>query len=496
MQSPIDIILGKDDCTLEKLLDDEEFSTEIRSNNDLISFLSDFEVLQRILQYTTQDFPNDVDENTAHKYQIICSSMFGDDPVKIVENIGANKELVTYLFEALLSGNNNRISSAGQVLMGLVHVEDSVVYDLFIENENIIEIIMNHMELAGLLETLLQLMKLEDNEKTGVIEWICERNFIENLFKTLMNNASIDTIGNISSFIHNVVLWKVSNAESPALQFVTLFNNNSLLPEFINHVFKSDDDYLVEQCFRIISNILACSTVLTYNDTETLPGIFQALLPHVKEIETIFNQRKVGSITNNLVYIVLSLVLSGFQKVYDILVTENVFESMINVFYGDHLCTVVRQTIQMTVSSIFNGNVTCLKKKLLNDGKLLHTIIEKDKEAVQIKNVKNIAPDYWLIAGQMMTNLYHIFEDRNEEDDDDDDDDDTKDDEIRDIIVSNNEFIDYVRDVVLAREAEQSQFFNKINRGDDTDDTSGYDNDDDDDDYEDDGVDDEIIPNA
>ncbi|KAL7711898.1 Serine/threonine-protein phosphatase 6 regulatory subunit [Entamoeba marina] len=436
MQSPIDIILGKDDCTLEKLLDDEEFSTEIRNNNDLITFLSDFEVLQRVLQYTTQDFPNDVDENTAHKYQIICSSMFGDEPAKIVETIGSNKELVTYLFEALLSGNSNRISSAGQVLMGLVHVEDSVVYDLFIENENIIESIMNHMELTGLLETLLQLMKLEDNEKTGVIEWICERNFIENLFKTLMNNASIDTIGNISSFIHNVVLWKVSNAESPALQFVTLFNNNSLLPEFISHVFKSDDDYLVEQCFRIISNILACSTVLTYNDTETLPGIFQALLPHVKEIETIFNQKK-------------------------------------------------KQTIQMTISSIFNGNVKSLKKKLLNDGKLLLTIIEKDKEAVQIKKVKNIGPDYWLIASQMMTNLYRSFEDKNEDDEED---------EIRDVVMGNNEFVDYVRDVALSREAETSEFFNNDidsvsesesdTTGDDDDEIYGYD------------VDDEMVPDA
>ncbi|KAL7711899.1 hypothetical protein QTN25_010445 [Entamoeba marina] len=139
----------------------------------------------------------------------------------------------------------------------------------------------------------------------------------------------------------------------------------------------------------------------------------------------------------------------------------------------------------MTISSIFNGNVKSLKKKLLNDGKLLLTIIEKDKEAVQIKKVKNIGPDYWLIASQMMTNLYRSFEDKNEDDEED---------EIRDVVMGNNEFVDYVRDVALSREAETSEFFNNDidsvsesesdTTGDDDDEIYGYD------------VDDEMVPDA
>ncbi|EDR23347.1 hypothetical protein EDI_151260 [Entamoeba dispar SAW760] len=461
MQSPIDILLGKEDCTLEKLMNDEDFIQELRSNNDLIEFCSEPYNLKRILQYTTEDFPEDVDKNLCSKYHIICSSMFGDEPVKVVDAIGTNPELVNYLFDALLSENEKRMSAAGQVLMSLVQVDGSVVYDLFIANENILETIMAHQDLTGLLETILQIMKLEDsNEKTGYINWICERNFISRMLETLMTTKSIDTIGNISSFIHNVVLWKVSSVDSPALQFITRFNNEPTLKEFIRYVFASDDDFLVEQCFRIISNILACSTVLTYSDLNNLPGIFKALMPHVCDFEKVFTTRKVGSITNNLVYIILSLVLSGFQQVYDTIVKENVLGSMMDIFYGDHLCTIVRQTIQMTVSSILNGKVNCLKLRLLDGGNLLTKMVEKDKEAVEIKNVNNIAPDYWLIANQIMINTLKSVEDKDETS------------PVYELVMGNNEFVNYVKEVVLPRDEIVSDYF--VKPGDQQNDSDEY----------------------
>ncbi|EDR25571.1 hypothetical protein EDI_156860 [Entamoeba dispar SAW760] len=484
MQSPIDILLGKEDCTLEKLMDDEDFIQELRSNNDLIEFCSELYNLKRILQYTTEDFPEDVDKNLCSKYHIICSSMFGDEPVKVVDAIGTNPELVNYLFDALLSENEKRMSAAGQVLMSLVQVDGSVVYDLFIANENILETIMAHQDLTGLLETILQIMKLEDsNEKTGYINWICERNFISRMLETLMTTKSIDTIGNISSFIHNVVLWKVSSVDSPALQFITRFNNEPTLKEFIRYVFASDDDFLVEQCFRIISNILACSTVLTYSDVNNLPGIFKALMPHVGDFEKVFTTRKVGSITNNLVYIILSLVLSGFQQVYDTIVKENVLGSMMDIFYGDHLCTIVRQTIQMTVSSILNGQVNCLKLRLLDGGNLLTKMVEKDKEAVEIKNVNNIAPDYWLIANQIMLTTLKSVEDKDETS------------PVYELVMGNNDFVRYVNDIVITRDKETSEFFVKPDSTpeDSEDNPNGFQYDDDDFEGIDDDVDDEIV---
>ncbi|ELP88959.1 hypothetical protein EIN_491280 [Entamoeba invadens IP1] len=487
IQTPIDILLGKEDCTLEKLLNEEDFPTEIRKNNELIDFCVEPDNIKKFLQYTTFDITPTDDKTLFDKYHSICISLFCEEPSHIIDVIGTNEELIKYVFSAVQSTNEKRMSAGGLVLTAIIQVPNSLVYELFTADDSMLKTITSHLELDGFLESILQLMKLEDQGKEGCIEWICKRGFIPTLLKTLMGTTSLDMIGNISIFIHNVVMWKVSNDTSHAFQFITLLNNDPILPDFVKSIFESPDDMYMGHCFRIVSNVLACSTILTYTNPNELPGIFKSLLPFISQFDQVFRNRKAGNILNNLVYIVLSLVLSGFQQIYDKLASENVLNVMMETFYGDHLCTILRQTIQMTVLTIINGNITNIKTKLLDGGKLLKTFVEKDKEGEKEKREKNMGPDYWLIAARLMTNILQAVEDKEDEN------------EFYKTVLDDKEFVEYVKNVVIPREDETSEYFNKqdttAEESDISNDSQNFQNDEEDNGFVniDDDIDDEIV---
>ncbi|ELP90267.1 hypothetical protein EIN_503130 [Entamoeba invadens IP1] len=492
MASPLDILLGKADCTLEKLLNEEDFISEIRRNNDLMDFCVEPENIQRYLKYTTYDITPTDDPVLFEKYHAICISIFTDEPSHIIDVIGTNEELVEYLFEAIRSNNEKRMSAGGLVLNCVIQVGNAVVYDLFTKDETMLNTLMARLDITGFLDSIFQIMKLDDIGKEGCIDWLCNKGFIPKLITTLMGTQSLDIISNISSFIRNVVMWKVSNDNSHIFRFITLLNSNEILPKFVQSMFESQDDLYVEHCFIIVSNILACSTILTYTNPDELPGIFKALLPHISHFDEVFRTRKSGGVLNNLVYIVLSLVLSGFKQIYDKLARENVLNVMMEVFYMNHSCTILRQTIKMTFLTVVNGNAMNVKLKLLDGGKLLKTFVEMDKKAVEEKKEKNLGPDYWLIAARLMRSVLQSVEDKGEEDD------------FYTAIIGDKEFVDYVNTVVVPRDDETSECFNKQNtahedseQSDDSQnfDDDGFDNIDEDFDDEEQDVDDEIVRN-
>lgn len=414
MQSPIDILLAKDGCTLEDLLDEEDFGQEIKNNGDLVAFCSEPDALRRIVAYATLDYPAGVDAARCEKYHAVCAALFGDDPAKVADAVAVSSDIVAYLFDAVRGTDTARVAAAAQIVAAVVGSPGSVVYEMFTADNTMLDAVMAHQDLTGALDIVLQIMRLEDAGKSGCIDWVCSRGFIPRILKALADGGSVDAVGNIAALVHSIVLWKVSSVDSPAVEFITRFNAEPSLGEFVDAVFESTDDFVVEQCFRIISNVLACSTVLTYPDGDTLPGIFTALLPHVSDFDKIFGEQRVGSVTNNLVYIVLSLVLSGFPTVYDAIASGRVLPAMVDMFYGSHLATVVRQTVQMTIQSIVNGNVGVLKTRLVDGGRTLKLMMEKDKEGQNEKDEKNIGPDYWLIGAQLMMSIVHGAEEKGE----------------------------------------------------------------------------------
>ncbi|EDR29678.1 hypothetical protein EDI_110980 [Entamoeba dispar SAW760] len=454
LESPIDTILKEEGCALEKLLDVEDFIQEIRTNEELINFCCEKNNLKKIVQYALGDIPKGSTFENTQKYGSICASLFGDEPTRLVKSIGKSEEMINYLFNTIMKEEITKVRAASQILLSMYKDNTSIMFDMLINNEEVLEKMINHPEIDGLIDNILELMKLEDSGKTGYIDKICNHQFINKIMTIFMTTQSVSAIENISLFIHSIVLWKVSNTDSDTIEFINKFNNDVLLPQFIDFIFNSQDDFVVSHAFHIVSNILACSTIITYSDETHLPGIFNALFPHVKDFENIMKSRRVGSVTNNLIYIILSMVLSGFHHVYDVIANENVLGAMMDVFYGDHLCTVVRQTIQMTVLSILNTSVEKLKLKLIDDGKLLDIMKQKDIDAVEIKKNKNIAPDYWLIGSLLMVALVNSVEGRDDEN------------TVKQIVMGNKDFIDYVHSIVMERETEKSEYFSKPTNGD------------------------------
>ncbi|KAL7717244.1 Serine/threonine-protein phosphatase 6 regulatory subunit [Entamoeba marina] len=499
VQSNIDTILQKDNCTVDELLNDEEFTSEIRTNTDLIVFIEKAENMGLIVEYAIGEFnTEDLTIETQQKFQQICFSLFTNDPIKSIEVVAVNESLLKIIFQALCSDVRIKRERASEMLAVLVQVEDSLVFNNIIENDCYFDRLMDYT-IQGNLDTIMELLKIDESNDLKFLKWLEHKDFITHVLNSLIHHESIDVVENINRFIHDIVYWKISTASTSALQFIYSLNNNPTLITFVDTVFQSTDDYYIQECFYIFSNIVACSTVMSYPEIQDdLPGIFKALIPHLPEFVKKFETPKVGMIVNNLVYVILSLVLSGFPQVYTALCDTNIFESIIELFYGDHLCTIARQTIQTTLTSVFTGDTTTLKLKVLNNGEFLSKMVVMDKAAIEIKKQNNLAPDYFLISASLMKMLYNLVDIENHDDD-----------PVTSLIYKNEMFFDYVENVVIPRDQQPSEFFFYLNKDesddsfeedsrefcddsyDDDEDGLGVDDLDDDDDYDD--YDDEII---
>ncbi|ELP85654.1 hypothetical protein EIN_409730 [Entamoeba invadens IP1] len=458
LQSPIDLLLSKSECTLEELLECEDFPQEFQSNSSLVEFCKEPAIIKRILQYTMYDYPKDVDQSLSNKFHLVCVSIFAE-PSQLSEVIGSTQELVDYVFAAIASENKTKMGAAGLVLSSVISSDNYLVYKRFTEDETIIKTIMENYDVPGFLDSIFQFMHLENDDKySGVIEYICKFGFIKNILQTMMNSTDLDTITNISTFIHNIVVWKVSYTNSKAIKFLSLLNQNEFLQSFVEFAFVSKDYFVVEHILRDVSNILACSTFLVYPDQNNLPGIFKSVLTQINKFPDIFHLKNTSCVINNLLYVVLSLVLSGFDTIIDAIVASNTMKLLVELLYGDHMSTIVRQSVLMAISAVISSKVSKVLISLLDDGKFLKLLVEKDKESVAIQAEKNIGPDYWLVAASIMKNLYEMVP---EEESDIG--------EVERIIIDDNEFMEYVKNIVIPRDEAQSEYFTTTDYGRDED---------------------------
>eukprot|EP01083_Nonionella_stella_P048399 129431_1 len=101
--SPIDDLLESDECTLEKLLDEDEVIQECNAlNAGLVEFLSSAESIRKIIAYITVFPAEDDDEKRKLKFPYVCCELLASAVVPMLDTlVNPECELLEHLFSFL-----------------------------------------------------------------------------------------------------------------------------------------------------------------------------------------------------------------------------------------------------------------------------------------------------------------------------------------------------------------------------------------------------------
>ena len=184
-----------------------------------------------------------------------------------------------------------------------------------------------------------------------------------------------------------------------------------------------------------------------------LPAIYKHLVDHFDNIQQLFGNenedlKSIGLTRIRLSNIVLSLLLSNYRVIYELVDKYGFIDSLLKLFYNkNHNCTIFRQIVFNIVHNIMKRPVELIKNKLLTNFANLNKCIEFDLLALEFYKNNNYYPDYYLINTYLMYDYYNNFElDENEE-----------------IIIENNikkKFVSYVKNNILKRINEENEIFN------------------------------------
>ncbi len=83
--SSIEDLLNSDECTVEKLLEDDDVLSEFKSMNDKLIQYFDHERLSRLVEYMTVMPPEDAPHSRGHKYPFIASEIFNCEINQVLE---------------------------------------------------------------------------------------------------------------------------------------------------------------------------------------------------------------------------------------------------------------------------------------------------------------------------------------------------------------------------------------------------------------------------
>lgn len=82
----IEGLLKLPDCTVEMLLEDDNFASECRSNHHkLISFLRKKKNLKKLLEYIIEEPDNEASHDRGHKYPFLVSDVLSSDSSSLLD---------------------------------------------------------------------------------------------------------------------------------------------------------------------------------------------------------------------------------------------------------------------------------------------------------------------------------------------------------------------------------------------------------------------------
>lgn len=215
-KAPLEALLEREDVKLEEVLDQDDFLQEAKGGNDkLIQFLTQPEIVRKLLQFTTETVNgDDGDDKRRFKFQYLACELLVADIPHIDAAVVETKEHLKMLFDFLVQPPPLPQSLAlyfVRVLQTLYTKKPQEVtrYMVFQDGAFALNFI-RHIETFGMNELILTLLGAMDDENRlqngcSMSDWWMMHSFVPELFRRLTPQCSADVHINIIRMLCELV---------------------------------------------------------------------------------------------------------------------------------------------------------------------------------------------------------------------------------------------------------------------------------------------------
>ncbi|XP_042435326.1 serine/threonine-protein phosphatase 6 regulatory subunit 3-like [Zingiber officinale] len=210
--SPVELILDKENFTLEELLDEEEIIQECKAlNSRLINFLRDRAQVEQLLRYITEDAPGDADNLRTFKFPFLACEIFTCEIDVILKTLVDDEDLMNMLFSFLEPNRTHNSTLAGyfgKVVVCLMLRKTNSLMAYIQTHVNVFNHLVNLIGITSIREILIRLVGADDHTNPNymnIIKWLADTSLLEMIVDKLSPSHSTEVNANAAEVLMAII---------------------------------------------------------------------------------------------------------------------------------------------------------------------------------------------------------------------------------------------------------------------------------------------------
>ncbi|XP_014493886.1 serine/threonine-protein phosphatase 6 regulatory subunit 3 isoform X2 [Vigna radiata var. radiata] len=411
--SPVEVILDKENFTLEELLDEEEIIQECKAlNSRLINFLRDRTQVEQLLRYIIEEPPEDAENKRVFKFPFIACEIFTCEIDVILKTLVDEEELMNLLFSFLAPDRSHSTLLAGyfsKVVICLMIRKTVPLMNYVQAHQHVFRQLVDLIGITSIMEVLVRLVGADDHVYPNfidVMKWLAESNLLEmivdklspasppevhvNVAETLCTITRVASSSTLAmklsspSFVAKILGYALEDSHSKSslvnslsVCISLLDPKRSAIPSPFFHSFRSQNMYeppipvnpdTIGAMLPKLGELLVLLDVSS--DNKVLPTTYGELRPPL------------GKHRLKIVEFIAVLLKTGNEVAEKELANSGTIRRVIDLFFEYPYNNSLHHHIESIISSCLESKSNAIIDHVLRDCDLVGRFIQADKNSI------------------------------------------------------------------------------------------------------------------
>ncbi|GJP66913.1 hypothetical protein CLOP_g23783 [Closterium sp. NIES-67] len=255
--SPVDLILDRDQYTLEELLDEDDLIQECKSlNNRLVNFLKGKPQVEKMIRYVVEAPPDDGDAKRTFKFPFISCEVFTCDIDQILTTVVEEDEIMDLLFSFTNPDGPHSNLLAGyfsKVAVSLLIRKTPEVMAYLQKHPEVLDNLIRLIGITSIMEVVMKLVGADDQimmYHSDKLEWLAETSLLDTLLSQLSAQSSSDVHANAAECLSAI-------ARTAPSALASQLSTPKYIGKFFEHVLEAP-----RSMTSVINSLSVCITLL------------------------------------------------------------------------------------------------------------------------------------------------------------------------------------------------------------------------------------------
>ncbi|KAK7341844.1 hypothetical protein VNO80_24784 [Phaseolus coccineus] len=411
--SPVEVILDKENFTLEELLDEEEIIQECKAlNSRLINFLRDRTQVEQLLRYIIEEPQEDAENKRVFKFPFIACEIFTCEIDVILKTLVDEEELMNLLFSFLAPDRSHSTLLAGyfsKVVICLMIRKTVPLMNYVQAHQHVFRQLVDLIGITSIMEVLVRLVGADDHVYPNfidVMQWLAESNLLEMIVDKLSPSSPPEVHANVAetlctitrvassstlaiklsspSFVAKILGYALEDSQSKSslvnslsVCISLLDPKRSAIPSPFFHSFRSQNMYeppvpvnpdTIGAMLPKLGELLVLLDVSS--DSKVLPTTYGELRPPL------------GKHRLKIVEFIAVLLKTGNEMAEKELANSGTIQRVIDLFFEYPYNNSLHHHIESIISSCLESKSNAIIDHVLRDCDLVGRFLQADKNSI------------------------------------------------------------------------------------------------------------------